>query len=95
MRKVLAVTLIVLTGLLVLSAPYVIAGCYPDNNNPPCEADLDFDCDVDADDVTMFLEDFGREEYYLPCPSNGPTPVPKTGQTTSVPYQRKVDRFRI
>ena len=83
MKQVLAGTLIVVAGLFLLSAPNVTAGCYPDNNNPPCEADLDYDCDVDADDVTMFLEDFGREEYYLPCPSSGPTPVPKTGQTTA------------
>ena len=33
-----------------------------------CEGDLDDDLDVDADDVTKFLEDFGREPYYLPCP---------------------------
>jgi len=82
MKKVL-VSLIVVASLFFLSTPSAIAGCYPDNNNPPCEADLDFDCDVDADDVTMLLENFGREEYYLPCPSSGPTPVPKTGQTKS------------
>jgi hypothetical protein len=29
----------------------------------------DVDGDVDADDVTTFLEDFGRDEYFNPCPA--------------------------
>ena len=32
-----------------------------------CEGDLDRDGDVDADDVTKFLEDFGRNEFNNPC----------------------------
>ena len=36
------------------------AACY-------CWGDFDCDGDVDADDVTLFLADFGREQYYLPC----------------------------
>ena len=24
--------------------------------------------DVDADDVTLFLEDFGRSQFFNPCP---------------------------
>ena len=26
------------------------------------------DIDVDADDITLFLSEFGREEFFLPCP---------------------------
>jgi len=33
-----------------------------------CEGDLDNDKDVDADDVTKFLEDFGRSPFNNPCP---------------------------
>ena len=33
-----------------------------------CEADFECDGDVDADDVTKFLEDFGRSQYYNSCP---------------------------
>jgi len=38
---------------------------------------------VDANDVTVFLQHFGRSQYYNPCPPSGPAMVPKTGQTTS------------
>ena len=48
-----------------------------------CNGDHDFDGDCDSDDVTTFLADFGRSQYNNPCPPDGPTPVPKTGQTTS------------
>ena len=33
-----------------------------------CEGKLDYDQDVDATDVTKFLEDFGRNAYNNPCP---------------------------
>jgi len=48
-----------------------------------CKGDHDYDGDCDSDDVTSFLEDFGRSQFNNPCPPDGPTPVPKTGQTTS------------
>ncbi len=47
-----------------------------------CKGDFDYDIDVDADDVTEFLNHFGRNEYNTPCPPDGPAPVAKTGQTT-------------
>jgi hypothetical protein len=50
---------------------------------PPCKADLDHDCDVDANDVAEFLAEFGRGPFLLQCPPNGPALVEKTGQTTS------------
>jgi hypothetical protein len=40
--------------------------------NPCTHADQcsgDFDCNVDADDVTKFLEDFGRSQFFNPCPA--------------------------
>ena len=37
-----------------------------------CESDFTCDGDVDADDVTAFLADFGREQYYQPCTNEDP-----------------------
>ena len=37
-----------------------------------CEGNFDCDGDVDADDVTEFLNHFGREQYYRPCTSQDP-----------------------
>ncbi len=48
-----------------------------------CKGDFTYDGDVDADDVTTFLEHFGRGQYDRPCSPDGSTPVPKTGMTTS------------
>jgi len=48
-----------------------------------CRGLADFDSDVDSQDVTAFLHHFGRSQYNNPCPPDGPTPVCKTGQTTS------------
>ena len=47
-----------------------------------CESDFTCDGDVDSADVTTFLEDFGRSEFFNPCPPCVPLePVIKTGQT--------------
>ena len=51
------------------------ADTYPPGGNgigDACECEADFNCDgdVDADDVTAFLLDFGRERTYNPC-TNG------------------------
>jgi len=48
-----------------------------------CRGLADYDRDVDAADVMMFLSHFGRSQFNNPCPPDGPTPVPQTGQTTS------------
>jgi len=48
-----------------------------------CKGDFNYDKSVAADDVATFLEHFGRNPFTIPCPPDGPTPVPKTGQTTS------------
>jgi len=75
-RKILVGAFIIVVGLFLLSAPGASA-------QEPCECNADFDQDVDADDVTRVLEDFGRSRFNNPCPPSGPAPVPKTKQTTS------------
>jgi hypothetical protein len=69
--------------IILLSVSPAIAGCYPDNNNPCCEGNFDYDCDVDGSDASTFKSDFGRSGLSTPCPSSGSALVPKTGQTTS------------
>jgi len=73
--KALAKGLVLMVCLTMLSAPRVMAQDF-------CQGDFTYDGDVDADDVTEFLNHFGRDQYYLPCPPDGPAPVEKTGQTT-------------
>jgi len=46
-----------------------------------CNGDFNYDRNCDADDVTTFLADFGRSQFFNPCPPDGPAPVPKTGQS--------------
>jgi hypothetical protein len=62
--------------IFLLSASNVLAQDF-------CKGLADYDQDVDAADVTVFLSHFGRSLFDNPCPPDGPTPVPKTGQTTS------------
>ena len=73
--------LAIVAVLFLMSTSTVGAACYPDSGEPPCNGNFDYDCDVDSDDVDEFLLNFGRSQYNTPCPSNGPAPVPKTGQT--------------
>jgi hypothetical protein len=68
--------LILIAMVVLLSAPNVIAQTF-------CKGDFTYDGDVDANDVTTFLEHFGRSIFNNPCPPDGPAPVAKTGQTTS------------
>jgi hypothetical protein len=48
-----------------------------------CKGDFNYNGSVAAEDVTEFLNHFGRNQFNNPCPPDGPTPVAKTGQTTS------------
>ena len=48
-----------------------------------CKGNFDYDQDVDGTDASTFKSHFGRSPFGNPCPPDGPTPVPKTGQTTS------------
>ena len=66
--KVFLQGLILATYLLILSVPHVIAQCDMTYRNPICKCDFDFDCDGDANDVTEFLNCFGRNQYNNPCP---------------------------
>ena len=69
--KILAIA----TGLLILSATIVFAQDF-------CKGDFNYNGSVGAEDVTEFLNHFGRSQYNNPCPPDGPSPVAKTGQTT-------------
>jgi len=51
-----------------------------------CKGDFDYDGDVDSDDVTEFINSFGRGQYNNPCPPDGPAPVAKTGRSTCYEY---------
>lgn len=57
----------------VLSANVIWAQDY-------CEGNFDYDLDVDGGDAALFKADFGRSQFKNPCPTDGPAPVPKTGQ---------------
>jgi len=65
MNKTLALTAI----FLLLSAPIVFAQTH-------CNGNFDCDQDVDADDVTEFLNHFGRNQYNNPCPDCYDSPCP-------------------
>ena len=67
---------VVLLIFLLLSAPIALAQNF-------CKGDFNYDGNVDANDVTEFLNNFGRSIYNNPCPFDGPAPVAKTGQNTS------------
>jgi len=62
--------------VILMSAPTVLAQNF-------CKGDFNYNGSVAAEDVTVFLEHFGRSIYSNPCPPDGPAPVAKTGQTTS------------
>jgi hypothetical protein len=48
-----------------------------------CESDFTCDGDVDSADVSTFLEDFGRSQFFNPCQPCVPlSPVPKTDKTS-------------
>jgi hypothetical protein len=56
---------------LVFSTTSVLA-----QRGGPCTADFTCDQDVDAEDVTAFLEQFGRNQYSNPCPDCYDSPCP-------------------
>ena len=78
MKKSLLRALIVVAGLFIFSATSVMAQL-------PCTADFDCDLDVDANDVTVFLSQFGREPFYDPCPDCYDSPCPCTAQSCDPP----------
>jgi hypothetical protein len=72
MKKILAVALV----LFLFSAPNVFA------QGEPCTADFNCSQTVDADDVTEFLNQFGRSPFNDPCPDCYDSPCPCTGPQT-------------
>ena len=52
----------------------------------PCTADFDCNGNVDADDVTVFLNQFGRSPYNNPCPDCYDSPCPCSSQGGTCPY---------
>ena len=70
-RKTLVKTLVVVAGLVLMSAPNILADV--------CVCDFDYDGNVYPSDLSVFLGEYGRTD----CPPNGPAPVPKTGQNNS------------
>jgi hypothetical protein len=57
--------LILIAMVVLLSSSIAMAQDY-------CEGDFDYDGDCDADDVSTFLEDFGRSVFNNPCPEYPP-----------------------
>ena len=74
-RKTILKALAVLACMLMLSVSNVFA-------DGICQGNFDYDDDVDAVDVTTFLNHYGRNQHNDPCPPDGPAPVERTGQTT-------------
>lgn len=77
MNKLLVSTLILLAGLFLSSASYVLAQLHP------CKGDFNCDGDVDGGDAAQFKQDFGNSIFNPICWPDCQAPVPKTGQTTS------------
>ena len=74
--KVLLQGLVLVTCLMMLSATNVLAQDF-------CQGDFNYNGSVAADDVTIFLENFGRSPFFNPCPPDGPAPISKSGQGAS------------
>ena len=74
--KVLVQGMVLLTCVMMLSATNVLAQDF-------CQGDFNYNGSVAADDVTIFLENFGRSPFFNPCPPDGPAPISKTGQGAS------------
>jgi hypothetical protein len=70
MNRIIVGTLIVITSLFMLSSSNILA-------QEPCTADFDCNGNVDADDVTTFLSQFGRSPFNNPCPDCYDSPCPE------------------
>jgi hypothetical protein len=56
---------------------------FPVSSQDFCEGDFNYNGSVGAEDVSTFLEHFGRSPFNNPCPPDGPSPVEKTWQWIS------------
>ena len=69
--------LISITAIILLSSSITLAQDF-------CQGDFNYNGSVATEDVTVFLEHFGRNPFHQnPCPPDGPTPVSKSGNTIS------------
>ena len=68
--------LVIALGLFILSAVTVSAQDF-------CNGDFNYNGSVAAEDVTEFLNHFGRSQFNNPCPSDGPARPAATGQRIS------------
>ena len=71
-------TFLILACLCLLLASTVTAQNF-------CKGDFAYDADVDADDVSTFLVNYGRSPFNNPCPSDGPAPS-TTSTSTAAAY---------
>ncbi len=95
MNKILVGALIVVAGVFMFSVSsvmaqtdlrkpiYSYAESLESNTQDFCKGDFNYNGSVAAEDVTEFLNHFGRNPFNEPCPPDGPTPPPKTGQWIS------------
>jgi len=79
-RTVLLTVVTLLSWLLFFTASNVMGQDF-------CRGDFNYNGSVGAEDVTEFLNNFGRSQYNNPCPLDGPAPVQKTGQTRSFKFR--------
>lgn len=70
--KVLAI----ITSTLIFSSSISLAQNF-------CKGDFNYNGSVGAEDVSVFLEHFGRSQFNNPCPPDGPAPAVWSGQMTS------------
>ena len=68
--------LVFITMVVLLSSPIALAQDF-------CQGDFNYNGNVAAEDVTVFLQHFGRSQYNNPCPPDGPAPAVWSGQMTS------------
>jgi len=64
--------------VVLMSAPMALAQNF-------CQGDFNYNGSVGAEDVSVFLEHFGRSQFNNPCPPDGPAPVVWSGQMN--PYE--------
>ena len=65
--NVLVQGLVLFSCLIILAAPNILAQDF-------CQGDFNYNGAVAAEDVTTFLDHFGRSPYNNPCPPDGPSP---------------------
>lgn len=75
--------LVLLLCMLMLTASSALAGPL---EGVFCEGDFNYDGNVDAGDVGVFITHFGRSQYYDPCPPDSTWKIFQDGTDKSVPW---------